>query len=93
MINPKIASIYCTVLSLGITIDNLILYLRFANPILRKELIDYMNRGNEYFLLFFYFSLIFTLILVGLTVYFNRQYITKDKNYWRRKNDKKTNIK
>lgn len=57
----------------GVTFSNLFYYLRFTNKVLRNELIDIMKTSNNYFLVYFYVDLVFTLILMGTYIYFYRR--------------------
>jgi hypothetical protein len=57
-VNFKLWFNYFLVFWAGITIANLIYYLRFSNEVLRRELIYFMEKGNGYFLTWFYLILL-----------------------------------
>jgi hypothetical protein len=57
---------YGIFIQIGCVLQTFLFYLRFNNLILRKELIAMMQKGNDYFLIFFYFDLIILLISIGL---------------------------
>jgi hypothetical protein len=56
----------------GITLSNLILHFRFANGMLRRELVLFMQEGNGYFLTWFYLDLIMFLIFFAVIFIFKK---------------------
>jgi hypothetical protein len=56
---------------LGMTIRDIVWYLRFLNPTLKRELIITMRDGNDYFLTFIYFDILVLLIFLILAVWIN----------------------
>jgi len=65
--------LYFSIFFMGITASDFSWHIRFMNETLRRELIILMRDGDSYFLLFSYISLFFTLILMGITIYYYKK--------------------
>ena len=79
---------YFTVFFLGITASDFLWHFRFMDNNLRRELIGLMQDGNGYFLIFAYFNLILTLIIAGITIFYNKKEWFKDHTQTLRKENK-----